>query len=552
MAAEVRPLPKLRNAPGPGARTPDQRYWGRFKSQLQIPSHHSAPITSITVPQILPQDFNYLPSQSSDLFAVTSGSILQLYSSRTRKVGKTITRFDAGDNAHSAHIRRDGRVVVAGSDSGTIQVFDANSRAVLKTWKECKQPVWTTRWRHNGPLTDLMSCGDDGGVRLWDLTEEASIRQFWGHQDYVRCGDWVGETVGAGNGTSMLVSGSYDRTIKLWDARVRDGEARGCVMTFKMRNPVEAVLPMPGGVTILASADNTVAVLDLVAAKPLETLRNHQKTVTSLALADHGSRVLTGALDGHVKVYETSSWTVVAGFKYQSPVLSLGVVAEGPSQEDKHLAVGMQSGLLSIRTRLSGEQKVQAREKQKEMDALVAGQIEEYDRRKKKKDKRRGKDWERRVRGKDFTGEAADIVIEGNARGKLRNKTKWETALRRGQYEKALDLVLESQDPQDKLTLITAMRHRSALRTALKGRDEQTLQPILRWLCKAINDPRNIRCTTDVALLILDLYGEHWGKSDEIDRLVEQLEYKVRQNSEWSQMAHNTLGMIEMLQAGAQ
>lgn len=208
-------------------------------------------------------------------------------------------------------------------------------------------------------------------------------------------------------------------------------------------------------------------------------------------------------------------------------------------------------GLLSIRTRLSGAQKVQAREKEREMEALVAGNIEAYDRQKRKKDKRAGKDWERRVRGKDFTGEGADIVIEGNARGRLKNQSKWETALRKGQYEKALDLVLGGKDPQDQLSLITALRHRSALRTALKGRDEQTLQPILKWLCRAINNPRTIRLTTDVALLIIDIYGEHWGKSDEIDKLVRLLEYKVRENSEWSQMAHNTLGMIEMLQAGA-
>ncbi|MBE7181706.1 MAG: hypothetical protein INR71_10965 [Terriglobus roseus] len=403
-------------------------------------------------------------------------------------------------------------------------------------------------------MTDLMSCCDDGGVRMWDLTEDESVRQFWGHRDYVRCGDWMGDAVGAGSGATMLVSGSYDKTIKLWDARVGgsgSSEGDGCVMTFKMRHPVEAVLPMPGGTTLLGSADNAVAVLDLVAARPIEVLRNHQKTVTSLALASQGTRVLTGALDGHVKVFETSTWKVVAGFKYQSPVLSLGVVAEGSAQEDKHLVVGMQSGLLSIRTRLSGAEKVQAREKQREMDALVAGNIEEYDRRKSAKDRRKGKDWERRLRGKDFTGEAADIVIEGNARGKLRNQTKWETALRKGQYEKALDLVLQSHSRQDQLSLFIALRHRSALRTALKGRDEATLQPVLKWLIKAINDPRCIRLTTDVGLLIIDIYGEHWGKSEEIDKLIEMLEFKVRKNCEISQVAVSTIGMLEMLQAGA-
>lgn len=167
-------------------------------------------------------------------------------------------------------------------------------------------------------------------------------------------------------------------------------------------------------------------------------LRNHQKTVTALSLANNGSRLLSGSLDGHVKVFETSGWNVVGGLKYPSPILSLSVV---PSQkEDKHIAVGLSSGILSVRTHLSGEQKALAREREKEMKALMEGNIDEYDRSKKRK---RGKGWEKRVRGKDFTGESADIVIEGNARGKVTTGAPWAHALRQAQYAKALDMVLD-------------------------------------------------------------------------------------------------------------
>lgn len=548
MAAEVQPLQPLKLATGPGALTPDQKYWARFSSYLQIPSHHSNPITSITTPPVLSSASLSSLTAPLDTFAVTSGSLLQIFSSRTRKPIKNITRFDAGNTARSAHIRRDGRVVAAGSDNGLIQVFDTTSRAVLKTWREGgKQSVWVTRWRRDGPLTDLMSCGDDRGVRLWDLTEEKSTRQFWGHNDYVRAGEWM-SGVGGSGAAAMIASGSYDQTVRLWDARV--GEGRGNVVTFQMAAPVEAVLPMPAGTTLLASADNTVVVLDLIAGKPIQLLKNHQKTVTSLALASHGTRVLTGGLDGHVKIFETTSWKVVAGAKYRSPILSLGVMTEGSAQDDKHLLVGMQSGILSIKTRLSGQQKAQAREKEKEMQALVEGRIEEYDRQKKKLALKRGKGWERRIRGKDYTGEGADIVIDGNARGAIKNFTKWERALRKGQYEKALDMVLECNSRQTQLTLLTALRHRSALRTALKGRDEVTLLPILKWLNKAINDPRCVKLTTDIALIVLDLYAEHMGQSPEVDQLVRILHSKVRKGVDVSLSAWSTLGMIEMLSAG--
>ncbi|CAO2653185.1 Nn.00g025960.m01.CDS01 [Neocucurbitaria sp. VM-36] len=537
MAAEVQLVQPLKLPKGPSNLTSEQKYWDSFASELRLdPSQHSSPVTHISIPPPPPSN---LLSATQDLFAVTTGSRVQIFSSKTRKVVKTISRFGVDDIAHSGNIRRDGRILVAGGDSGAIQAFDVKSRAILKTWKEHKQPVWVTQW-HPSELTHLMSCSDDRTVRLWDLPSDKSVTKFDGHQDYVRSGTFMPAQSG------LLVSGSYDQTVRLWDSRA-GGKA---VMVFKHAAPIESVLPMPSGTAVLASSDNVISVLDIVAAKPIHMLRNHQKTVTALSLANNGERLLSGALDGHVKVFETTAWNVVAGLKYPSPILSLNVI---PSQkEDKHIAVGMQSGLLSIKTHLSGEQKAQAKEREKEMKALMEGKIDEYDQKNKKR--KRGKGWEKRLRGKDFTGESADIVIEGNARGKIGSGHQWAHLLRAGQYAKALDMVLETKDNnarEQSLTLFTALRHRSALRTALIGRDEVTLQPVLRWLIKNISDYRITRLTTDVALIVLDLYADQLGRSEEIDSLVDALMQRVKVTVEASQIAWSVRGMVDMLTASA-
>lgn len=430
MAAPVKPTQSLRLPPGPAPQTGEQRYWRSFRSAQLIPTPHSNPVTHISYPS---SPSSTLGQPLPDLFAVTSGGRIQIYSSKTRKVIKTVTRFGFDDIAHSGEIRKDGRVIAASGDSGAVQVFDVTSRGILKTWKEHKQPVWATKWNPYDN-TMLMSASDDRTLRLWELSSSDSLTKFIGHQDYVRSGAYM-----PGQSSGLIVSGSYDQTVRLWDPRSPERAA----MIFKHTAPIESVLPMPSGTTVVSSAENQISVLDLVAAKSQQVMKSHQKTVTSLTLASGGTRLVSGALDGHVKVFETAGWSVVAGSKYSSPILSLSVIPSGANREDKHLAVGLQSGVLSLKTRVSGEHKVQQRERQKEMQALLEGKIDEYDKKKKRTKRKQGV--QKRLRGLDYEGEGAAIVIEGNERRIKKKLAVWDQALRRSEYGMALDTALAEQ-----------------------------------------------------------------------------------------------------------
>ena len=528
MAAPVQPITPVKLAPGPSPLTPEQKYWRSFKSPNLIPSPSNNPVTFISAPEA--------PSSSlttpSDHFAVTTGTRVQVFSVQSRKLVKTISRFS--DVAHGAEIRRDGRVLVAGDESGAIQVFDVASRAILKTWNEHKQPVWTTKFSQIEPTT-LLSASDDRMVKLWDLPSQQSTTTMLGHLDYVRCAAFMG-----GQASGLLVSGSYDQTVKLWDPRA----GSSAIMAFKHAAPIEAVLPMPSGTTILATAENRITVLDIVGGKLLNSIQNHQKTVTSLSLASRGSRLVSGGLDGHVKVFETTGWNVVYGTKYQSPILAVCLITSGAGKEDRHLAVGMQSGLLSIKTRLTGVQKVKEKARQKEMQALLDGTIEDRDR-KRKKPLTSG--WQKRLRGTDFTGEGADVIIQARPTKKPKKLNPWELALHKSRYPLALDLALDANDPSVAATVLTALRHRSALRIALSGRDELSLQPILRWARKYIIDPRYVGLCVEVGVCISEVYASMLGQSREVDLLIERLHDQVRREVDRAQQALQTEGMLKLL-----
>ncbi|KAJ6087538.1 hypothetical protein N7467_006452 [Penicillium canescens] len=542
MAAPVLPLQQVKLASLPSTQlTPEQQYWRTFKNPLLIPSPANGPVNLITQPAV-PSSAAAFPSltQPPDVFTVTTGARVQIYSIRTRKLLRTITRFD--DTVRGTDVRPDGRVLVTGDDTGSVQVFDVKSRAILKTWKEHKQPVWVSKFSPSDP-TSVLTASDDRTVRLWDLPSQNSARTFVGHSDYVRSGAFMPGSMAS---SGLVVSGSYDRTVRLWDPRV----ASRAAMTFKMGAPIESVLPMPTGTTVLAAADNKIAVLDIVAGKPLHMIQSHQKTVTALALASNGERLLSGALDGHMKVFETTGWNPVSGSKYPSPILSLRAITSGTEYEDKHIAVGMQSGLLSIKTRLSGQQKAKEKERRKEMAALLEGKLEEHDREVAKKNKKlRGSGWEKRLRGRDFIGEGVEIVIEGQDSKKRKREQPWDHDLRKARYSTALDTVLASSDTTAQLTCLTALRHRSALRASLKDRDEVTLQPVLQWVHKSIREPRLVNLSVEVAMNLLDIYSGNLGQSTQVDKMVQRLHSRVRNEVEMAQQAWQTKGMLDMLKA---
>ena len=85
----------------------ESRYWRQYKHPVFIKEY--APVTSV----------HFSPSKPHR-YAVTAATRVQIYAPRTQKLTKTISRFK--DVVRSGCIRADGKLVVAGDDTGLVQV----------------------------------------------------------------------------------------------------------------------------------------------------------------------------------------------------------------------------------------------------------------------------------------------------------------------------------------------------------------------------------------------------------------------------------------------
>ncbi|KAI8052352.1 WD40-repeat-containing domain protein [Syncephalis plumigaleata] len=431
----------------------DGKYWKKLQSPALIKEYGT--INAISFSPTAPHDF-----------AVAASARIQLYHGRTRTVQRTVSRFK--EPVHSVDFRNDGKLFVAGDGEGLVQIFDASSRAILRTLRGHTRPVHVTRFASNN--TQILSCSDDRSVRLWDVPSEQVVVQFDEHQDYVRAGRFSSDS------PSLFITASYDHTVRLWDARTQQ-----CAMTMQHGQPVEDVIAFPGGGLIVSAGGPTLKVWDLLAGGRLvQAIGNHQKTVTSLAFALNGTRLVTGSLDQHVKIYDPLNWQVVHTFSQPAPILSLGI-----SPDDSVLAMGLSNGMLSLRHRRQTES-----EHVYQMGRVDAMLRSTYD--------------YRAHGGNAHEGTQEDFVVEAR---RIKRLAPYDKFLKAFQYGNALDAVLTGNyEAVIVVSLLQELIHRGGLRIALSRRDDVALKPLLRFLCKHIRQPRYSTTLLHVTETILNIY----------------------------------------------
>jgi len=303
--------------------TPDSLYWRSGFESPTVSKEYGA-ITHV----------EFCPAPPYD-FAVTNSTRVQIYDSRSLQITRTLQRFQK--QALSGSFRADGGLVVAGTEDGLVKVFDHQNQSLLRTFKDVhSSPVHVTRFL--GDNLHVISAGDDRRVQMLDVPAESVVHTFADEfDDYLRSG-----CVSPSSPSSIFAVASYDHRAKMFDVRTKSS-----TMTVDGGEPLDACLFLASGSILLTAGGTTITAWDVVAGgRALKTFSFHHKSVTCLALASGGRRLLSGGLDKHVKVYDSCTFDAVASIDYPSPILSLAV-----SPDDAQLVVGMSDGLVSIKKR---------------------------------------------------------------------------------------------------------------------------------------------------------------------------------------------------------
>lgn len=494
MSSNKQRVAVVKNPVLPAQTTPEQRYWKGY-TNTQIVKEHNA-VSHICFNPIAPHDF-----------AITSSTRIQVFSSRTREVTKSFSRFK--DTVYSGEYRYDGKLLVAGDASGLVQIFDAiKQRTLLVTIRPSTHPTQVTKF-HPTISTNLLTASDDRIARLFDISNaENPIITFDDHEDYIRTANFIPSS-------NLITTGCYDGFIRIFDARVGSDP----VAKFKQNSPVEDILPLTP-TSMVSAGGPSIKIWDMAAGKLVNERSNFQKTVTCLANAGDDRGILAGSLDGHVKVFDSVNWDVKFGWKFGGGVLSCGV-----SPDSKHFVAGLTSGLLSIRTRKT-EAKVKQGVKQVKSNAF-----------------------KKMLRGAEYHGEEEHRIVSDKPKPTRKLKT-YEKHLNGFRWSEALDSAfIPGMAKEITVTVLEELKKRGKVRASLYGRDETSLEPILTWSLKAVEDVRSVNIVADWVAVIIELYGGMIEKAPVLEELILALRKKISQEVEKAREAQKIEGMLQLLTA---
>ncbi|XP_034243602.1 U3 small nucleolar RNA-associated protein 15 homolog [Thrips palmi] len=473
--------------------TPDNLYW----KQLGVP---------VLLKEFGPVDYIDFSPLEPYPFAVTCSVRVQIYNPITKTVWKNLSRFRQA--AYGGSFRSDGRLLCAGGEEAIVQMFDVSTKTPLRVFKGHSAPVHRCFFTPDN--IHISSFSDDKTVCLWDIPSEKEVSIFSGHQDYVRAGAVTPSTPDA------LLSGSYDRSVKMYDTRTKSQ-----VMSVDHGAPVESVLFLPSGGIFLSAGGTEIRVWDAIAGgRLLAKISQHHKTVTCLTLASSNKRLMSSSLDRHVKIYDVSTYQVVHTLDYPNALLSVAA-----SADDETVVAGMVDGLVSVSRR---ETKVlpSRRERQKVSYGHVSDQ-REYP--------------------------AVDFVVREQDKNLM---SKSDVCFRKFQYTKALDcalipLILRNR-PHITISVFQELMRRKGLKQALAGRDSKSLSTVLRFLVKYITDHRYSRTVCDVSNVLLDIYEDDWGKfPPDVCKLLQVLSSRAKDDVALTQDLVTIEGMMQILLAGS-
>ena len=232
-------------------------------------------------------------------------------------------------------ISRDGRHALSGSYDRTMRFWDLATGEPVRTIGGHQDSVGAVALTPDG--RHALSGSSDMTIRLWELERQlqildfrrtytrSDVRGFKGMHFALSHSHWVNTVAITADGQCAL-SGSHDRTLKLWNL----GNGELIRSFFGHTDSVYAVaIAEDNRHALSGSADRTLKLWNLATGQLLHSFTEHSGPVNAVTICPDGRHGLSGSDDHTLRLWDLENKVCRAVTPLESAPLAIGLAPDG-------------------------------------------------------------------------------------------------------------------------------------------------------------------------------------------------------------------------------
>ncbi|KAL3312598.1 Transducin-like enhancer protein 4 [Cichlidogyrus casuarinus] len=228
----------------------------------------------------------------------------------------------------SIKLSKDGKTLIVGGESNLLSIWDLGgatpmNRGVLNSNATA---CYALTLSPDGRL--CYSCTSEGQVCVWDVCNQALVKQFQAHADGASCVDLCEQQ------PHQLWTGGLDKTVHCWD--VREASSSGAYPLHNYAFPSQVFSLGYSGEWLAVGLEKRL--IEMIApgmAQPRYQLAMHENCVLSLRFANSRSWFVSTGKDHYVNAWRSPFGANLCQVKENSSVLSCDI-----SSDDRLLITG--------------------------------------------------------------------------------------------------------------------------------------------------------------------------------------------------------------------
>jgi len=249
--------------------------------------------------------------------------------------------------AHSAEVicvsfSKSGLIMASGSTDKTVRLWDAPSGQSKTVLQGPTQSVMCVQFSPSDEA--LLGASNDNACRIWGVDNCRLRHTLTGHVGKVFAATFAD--------TQKVITGSHDRTIKLWD--LTKGYCTRTIFCFSSLN--DLCLAPDGTLLVSGHIDHHLRFWDSKNGEVVHLMDGiHDNQITSVSLSPDGSKVLTNSRDNTLKLVDIRTHEVIVTMKDENYRNGLNWTRACLSPDSRYAAAGSMDGSIIIWNTLNGK-----------------------------------------------------------------------------------------------------------------------------------------------------------------------------------------------------